>query len=69
MAPDDKQNNDTSNSSRVVLGPDDVGRALRRMAHEVLEGNRGGDDLVVVGEGGATYRFNTVSGSLKIEKN
>ncbi len=28
-----------------------------------------GDDMVVVGEGGATYQFNTVSGSLKIEKN
>ncbi len=28
-----------------------------------------GDDLVVVGNGNASYRVNTVSGSLKIEKN
>jgi hypothetical protein len=28
-----------------------------------------GSDLVVVGDGTASYRFNTVSGSLKIEKN
>jgi hypothetical protein len=28
-----------------------------------------GNDKVVVGDGGATYRFETVSGSLKIEKN
>jgi hypothetical protein len=28
-----------------------------------------GEDMVVVGDGGSTYRFNTVSGSLKIEKN
>ncbi|NLI54306.1 MAG: DUF4097 domain-containing protein [Clostridiales bacterium] len=28
-----------------------------------------GDDKVVVGDGDASYRFNTVSGSLKIEKN
>lgn len=50
MAPDDNGNdNDRPDDSRVVLGPDDVGRALRRMAHEVLEGNRGGDGLVVLG--------------------
>ncbi len=34
---------------RVVLGADDIGRALRRMAHEVLERNKGGEDLVVLG--------------------
>ena len=28
-----------------------------------------GSDLVVVGDGDATYRFNTVSGSVRIEKN
>ena len=49
MAPDDRHDGGASNHSRVVLGPDDVGRALRHMAHEVLEGNRGGDDLVVLG--------------------
>lgn len=35
--------------ARVVLGADDIGRALRRMAHEVLERNKGGADLVVLG--------------------
>lgn len=35
--------------ARVVLGADDIGRALRRMAHEVLERNKGGEDLVVLG--------------------
>ena len=39
----------TRSGSKLVLGPDDVGRALRRMAHEVLEGNKGGEDLVVLG--------------------
>jgi len=28
-----------------------------------------GNDLVVVGDGSANYRFNSVSGSVKIEKN
>jgi len=32
-----------------VMGPDDVSRALRRMAHEVIERNHGLDDVVVVG--------------------
>lgn len=32
-----------------VLGPDDVRRATTRMAHEVLERNRGIDGLVVLG--------------------
>jgi len=36
-------------NSRVVLGSDEINRALRRMAHEVLEGNKGGEDLVVLG--------------------
>ncbi len=36
-------------SGRLVLGGDDVARALRRMAHEILEGNKGSDDLVVLG--------------------
>ncbi len=32
-----------------VLGPDDVQRAATRMAHEIIERNRGLDDLVVIG--------------------
>ncbi|HET7305690.1 MAG TPA: bifunctional pyr operon transcriptional regulator/uracil phosphoribosyltransferase PyrR [Segeticoccus sp.] len=34
---------------RVVLGEGDISRALRRMAHEVLERNKGADDLVLLG--------------------
>lgn len=34
---------------RVVLGADDIARGLRRMAHEILERNKGGSDLVVLG--------------------
>lgn len=32
-----------------IMTADDMGRALRRMAHEVIERNHGLDDLVVVG--------------------
>ena len=32
-----------------VMEPEDVNRALRRIAHEIVEKNRGTDDLVVVG--------------------
>ncbi len=32
--------------ARVVLRADDVARGLRRMAHEILERNKGADDLV-----------------------
>ena len=34
---------------RTVLEPADVGRALTRIAHEVLERNKGADDLVLLG--------------------
>ncbi|HET8599566.1 MAG TPA: bifunctional pyr operon transcriptional regulator/uracil phosphoribosyltransferase PyrR [Segeticoccus sp.] len=34
---------------RVVLGEGDISRALRRMAHELLERNKGADDLVLLG--------------------
>lgn len=36
-------------AARQVLGEHDVARMLTRMAHEVVERNRGTDDLVVVG--------------------
>jgi pyrimidine operon attenuation protein / uracil phosphoribosyltransferase len=36
-------------TSRVVLGPDEVARALRRIAHEILEGNKGAEGLVLLG--------------------
>lgn len=35
--------------ARVVLSPGDIARALRRIAHEILERNKGADDLVVLG--------------------
>jgi len=31
------------------MGPGDVSRAIRRIAHEILEANKGADDLVVLG--------------------
>ena len=36
-------------ASRAVMSPGDVSRALRRIAHEILERNKGADDLVVLG--------------------
>jgi len=32
-----------------VLGPADIGRALTRIAHEILERNKGADDVVLLG--------------------
>ncbi|MBW8173126.1 bifunctional pyr operon transcriptional regulator/uracil phosphoribosyltransferase PyrR [Ornithinimicrobium sp. Arc0846-15] len=34
---------------RTVLADQDVSRALRRVAHEILEGNKGADGLVLLG--------------------
>jgi pyrimidine operon attenuation protein / uracil phosphoribosyltransferase len=41
----------TSRTSAVasVLAPEDIGRALRRMAHEIIERNKGAEDLVLMG--------------------
>jgi len=39
----------TPAAGREVLGPDDISRALTRIAHEILEHNKGADDLVVLG--------------------
>lgn len=36
-------------TSRVVLAAADIDRALTRIAHEILEANRGADDLVLLG--------------------
>ena len=33
----------------AVLGADDIARALKRMAHEILERNKGADGLVLMG--------------------
>ncbi|MEN9342468.1 MAG: bifunctional pyr operon transcriptional regulator/uracil phosphoribosyltransferase PyrR [Actinomycetota bacterium] len=35
--------------SRTVLSSDDIGRAITRIAHEILESNHGTDDLVILG--------------------
>ncbi|MFT4263087.1 MAG: bifunctional pyr operon transcriptional regulator/uracil phosphoribosyltransferase PyrR [Nocardioides sp.] len=34
---------------RVVLDADDVARALTRISHEIIERNKGADDLVILG--------------------
>lgn len=34
---------------RVVLAQSEIARALRRIAHEILEGNKGSHDLVLMG--------------------
>jgi len=36
-------------TGRTVLSASDVSRALRRIAHEILEHNKGADDLVLLG--------------------
>lgn len=51
MAPDREvpQGHPIDPDGRVVLGPDEIGRALRRIAHEILESNKGATDLVLLG--------------------
>lgn len=39
----------TPADARDVLSADDISRALRRIGHEILERNKGGDDLVLLG--------------------
>ena len=41
--------NTPSDVRKQVLGPDDVRRAITRMAHEIIERNRGTADLALVG--------------------
>jgi pyrimidine operon attenuation protein / uracil phosphoribosyltransferase len=36
-------------SGKTVLGPDEIGRALTRVAHEILERTNGGTDVVLLG--------------------
>ncbi len=36
-------------SPEPLLGKDEVARTIRRLAHEIVESNRGADDLVIVG--------------------
>ncbi|PZU46190.1 MAG: bifunctional pyr operon transcriptional regulator/uracil phosphoribosyltransferase PyrR [Microbacterium sp.] len=39
----------TSEPSRTVMHAADIARALTRISHEILESNRGADDLVILG--------------------
>ncbi len=39
----------TTTASRVVLDATDISRALTRIAHEILERNKGSDDIIVLG--------------------
>ena len=51
-SPSDKPGTDPSEvdqSARVVMSTGDVSRALRRVAHEILERNKGSQDLVLLG--------------------
>lgn len=36
-------------TTKQVLGPDDVRRAIRRMAHEIIERNKGLDGVMILG--------------------
>ena len=36
-------------SAEPLLGKDEMARTIRRLAHEIIENNRGSDDLVIVG--------------------
>ncbi len=38
-----------TDTSRMVLDPTDISRALTRIAHEVLERNKGPEDIIVLG--------------------
>ena len=40
---------DEQSGARVVLGEAEIARALTRIAHEILERNKGGDDVVLLG--------------------
>lgn len=40
---------DPVNDGRMVLGAADISRALRRIAHEIIEANKGVDGLVLLG--------------------
>jgi pyrimidine operon attenuation protein/uracil phosphoribosyltransferase len=49
--PDDRRDPREVDAARgsTVLGPGEIGRALTRIAHELLERNKGADDLVLLG--------------------
>ncbi|MBA3990567.1 MAG: bifunctional pyr operon transcriptional regulator/uracil phosphoribosyltransferase PyrR [Propionibacteriales bacterium] len=40
---------DATTASRIVLDATDISRALTRIAHEILERNKGSDEIIVLG--------------------
>ena len=40
---------ETTDEGRVVLDARDIARALTRISHEILERNKGSEDLVLLG--------------------
>ena len=47
--PDGRLGDQSAETARVVMSSADVSRALRRVAHEILERNKGSQDLVLLG--------------------
>ena len=46
---DGRLSDQSTETARVVMSSGDVSRALRRVAHEILERNKGSQDLVLIG--------------------
>jgi len=49
MAADNLGGTQRDTGAKLVLGPDDVRRAITRMAHEIIERNRGLDGVAIIG--------------------
>jgi pyrimidine operon attenuation protein/uracil phosphoribosyltransferase len=49
MATDNVGGTHRATGTKQVLGPDDVRRAITRMAHEIIERNRGLDGVAIIG--------------------
>lgn len=57
-------------NAKLVLGPDDVRRAVTRMAHEIIERNHGLDGVVVIGlQRGGVWLAEALAGEIaRIER-
>ena len=49
MCPDTTPTPEGASADREVLSAGDIARALKRIAHEIVERNKGADDLVLLG--------------------
>ena len=49
MCPDTPPEDGQQPPAREVMSTSDVGRALRRIAHEIVERNKGAEDVVLLG--------------------